>query len=350
MFSDESIGVCEIQLPVELNSTPISATLKSIKRGSDHGTLHCVVSAWVRPPALVDKYHIVLSRHPARDPKTNYGVFPRSGLSFVDALQFMQLRTTCALDFTSSNGPMHDLKDTPNPYQESVLAVCEVLQDYDRSDKFELLGYGGAYRSHFPPFFQIPAENVFCNGLPDVLAQYKEARPNIQLGDMGSASGGDMAWRAARNGRYYCDDFYACINHVCDAAYADMSRRASQSDLPEFYRVLFLVIDGDGFDTQGTKRAIVRASALPVSIVLVGVGSSDFRNLSSFDADETAMQQDNVAAVRDPVQFVKFEACKANGRIDYSLLRSEVLREIPQQVEQFLAMYNLFPPPTQKGI
>ncbi|KAH3757429.1 hypothetical protein Pelo_10755 [Pelomyxa schiedti] len=54
------------------------------------------------------------------------------------------------------------------------------------------------------------------------------------------------------------------------------------------YMVLCFFIDGDGFRIPATNRAIIRASAPPISIVLVGVGRSPFANLSKFDADASS--------------------------------------------------------------
>ena len=41
---------------------------------------------------------------------------------------------------------------------------------------------------------------------------------------------------------------------------------------------------------------------MPISIVIVGVGSEDFSNMVRLDADQLALKQ----GVRDIVQFVRF--------------------------------------------
>ena len=38
-------------------------------------------------------------------------------------------------------------------------------------------------------------------------------------------------------------------------------------------------------DLESTKRAIIRACTLPLSIVIVGVGDADFTNMKVLDAD-----------------------------------------------------------------
>ena len=48
----------------------------------------------------------------------------------------------------------------------------------------------------------------------------------------------------------------------------------------------FLQIDGAITDMETTTRAIVKARKLPLSIVIVGVGNDDFKNMKILDADD----------------------------------------------------------------
>jgi len=125
-----------------------------------------------------------------------------------------------------------------------------------------------------------------------------------------------MDWRA-NNGKYYCDDFYQIINAVSDKAENIMLTKfpPNSQKLPSDYYILFFVIDGDGFDMDGTIRALIRASSLPMSIVLIGVGSNKFKNLSKFDADDKPLTVDGISTIRDIVQFVKFDECKIKMKL-----------------------------------
>jgi len=56
-----------------------------------------------------------------------------------------------------------------------------------------------------------------------------------------------------------------------------------------------------------TMRAIVYASTLPFSIIIVGVGSADFSAMDALDCDSGLLRdQDGRVAQRDIVQFVPF--------------------------------------------
>lgn len=63
--------------------------------------------------------------------------------------------------------------------------------------------------------------------------------------------------------------------------------------------------DGEIHDMEETINVICEISDqnLPISIIIVGVGSSDFSSMCRLDADELELKK----GVRDIVQFVKFE-------------------------------------------
>ena len=47
-----------------------------------------------------------------------------------------------------------------------------------------------------------------------------------------------------------------------------------------------MLTDGAISDMVETKRTIIRASRLPISIIIVGVGGADFAAMNELDADE----------------------------------------------------------------
>lgn len=50
-----------------------------------------------------------------------------------------------------------------------------------------------------------------------------------------------------------------------------------------------IITDGVISDMQNTIDEIVRGSELPLSIVIVGVGSADFSSMDVLDADDTPL-------------------------------------------------------------
>lgn len=83
-----------------------------------------------------------------------------------------------------------------------------------------------------------------------------------------------------------------------------------------------------------TIDKIVRASDLPLSIIIVGVGNANFDNMSRLDGDNGLYGSNGVMARRDIVQFVPFREVKMDG----DLLARELLAELPGQVVQYMSL------------
>lgn len=83
------------------------------------------------------------------------------------------------------------------------------------------------------------------------------------------------------------------------------------STCPQKYSVLLVLTDGVVSDMAETRTAIVRASRLPMSIIIVGVGNADFSDMRLLDGDDGTLRcPQGVPAARDIVQFVPFRDFK----------------------------------------
>ena len=76
-----------------------------------------------------------------------------------------------------------------------------------------------------------------------------------------------------------------------------------------------------------TKLAIMRDSALPMSIIIVEIDNKKFLGMDELDSDEKMLRVDSQVATRDIVQFVPFE--KYKGVDAANSLAEEVLAEVP---------------------
>lgn len=79
---------------------------------------------------------------------------------------------------------------------------------------------------------------------------------------------------------------------------------------------------------------IIQAAALPLSIIIVGVGNADFASMNKLDGDQGLYGKNGVKCSRDIVQFIPFREVKMNGDI----LAKELLAELPGQVVQYMSM------------
>ncbi|KAJ1524849.1 hypothetical protein ONE63_009717 [Megalurothrips usitatus] len=249
--------------------------------------------------------------------------------SFLDYIMSgTQLNCTVAIDFTASNGDpnsptsLHYTGSSElNQYEQALTAVGEIIQDYDSDKLFPVLGFG----ARIPPHGQVSHEffvNMhpsypYCEGVSGVIEAYKKCIRQIQL--------------------FGPTNFAPVVNHV--AKFAEAYQNGSQ------YFILLIITDGVITDMPQTKQAIIRASTLPLSIIIVGVGNADFSAMNELDADTVPLVMDGVRAARDIVQFVPFNNFQrvSDKTLAKSYLAREVLAEIPDQVVGYMKSRNIVP-------
>jgi len=67
------------------------------------------------------------------------------------------------------------------------------------------------------------------------------------------------------------------------------------------YNILLLLTDGIINDMDETKQRIVDLSALPCSIIIVGVGNADFSQMQELDGDDGVLRDSRGRAVKRDV-------------------------------------------------
>jgi hypothetical protein len=85
------------------------------------------------------------------------------------------------------------------------------------------------------------------------------------------------------------------------AAFAE-SHHARPSGMK--YTILLILTDGVINDMETTIRTLIRSSNLPLSVVIVGVGSENFADMKRLDSDKGLLSHGAEKASRDVVQFV----------------------------------------------
>ncbi|XP_051873556.1 copine-9-like isoform X2 [Pristis pectinata] len=255
-----------------------------------------------------------------------------SDFTFVDYIKGgTQLNFTVAIDFTASNGnpsqptSLHYMNPYQmNAYAMALKAVGEIIQDYDSDKLFPALGFGaklppdGKVSHEFP--LNADPDNPNCNGIDGVLEGYYQSLRRVQL--------------------YGPTNFAPVINQVarCAAPVTDGSQ----------YFVLLIITDGVISDMVQTKEAIVNASVLPMSIIIVGVGPAEFDAMEELDGDEVRISSRGRYAERDIVQFVPFRDYvdrSGNQVLSMARLAKDVLAEIPDQLLSYMKTRDLKPRP-----
>ncbi|KAH1031919.1 hypothetical protein J1N35_044093 [Gossypium stocksii] len=239
--------------------------------------------------------------------------------SFLDYISSgSELNFMVAIDFTASNGTpqnqdsLHyiDPSGRLNSYQQAIMEVGEVIQFYDSDRRFPAWGFGGrTYDGTLSHCFNLNGTNAYeVEGVQGIMAAYANALHTVTL------AGPTL--------------FGPVINTA-----AQLASQATSNDITKYF-VLLIITDGVLTDIQETMDALVRASDLPLSILIVGVGNADFKQMDVLDADDGRRLESSTGrvATRDIVQFVPMREVHS-GQI--SAVQA-LLEELP---DQFLA-YN----------
>ncbi|CAD8190196.1 unnamed protein product [Paramecium octaurelia] len=252
--------------------------------------------------------------------------------SFLDYLQSgTQINLIAAIDFTASNqspknpSSLHYIDDQynrMNQYQQALLAVGEILLNYDHDKSVPIFGFGCKPRLqnlntpqtlHCFPLNGNP-QNPEVFQMDGIMQTYNYAVRNVQF-----------------DGPTYFNPIIQESMKIAQAC-KDMGTNT--------YFVLFILTDGEIHDMKQTIDSIVASSHLPISIIIVGVGDADFTNMSILDDDDGNLRDSfGKRTQRDLVQFVPFNQFKSNPE----LLAKNVLQELPDQLVDYMLLIGRKP-------
>ncbi|EDQ89579.1 uncharacterized protein MONBRDRAFT_36908 [Monosiga brevicollis MX1] len=261
------------------------------------------------------KLELIRAKKVGRKNYTNSGVLTirtsiEASFTFLDFLRNgYGINVSFAVDFTGSNGSpkmpssLHYMNPmAPNEYMQAIMGIGTILADYDSDKLFPAFGYGAKFPNGTVSHdFALNGngDNPFCSGVPGVITAYQQALHTVDL------------WGPT--------NFAPIISRMAGIAEAHSERQ---------YHVLLIITDGQITDMADTKMAIIKASRLPMSIVIIGVGGADFSSMEELDSDHQALSHNGMRAQRDIVQFVPFRQYASQGP---PALAQAVLAEIPSQ-------------------
>ena len=240
--------------------------------------------------------------------------------SLADYVKYgVHLSNVVAIDFTASNGnaennsSLHHINPNGrNKYEQAILGIGSVLKHYDSDGKIPTYGYG----------FTAPSvginEVTFCYPLNGNFSQ-----PHV------------------RGFEGVCDAYRKCLPSVEMAGPTKMApiiekaiegAAACWENNKRVYNILTILTDGASHDTNEVIELLQKAKGLPLSIIIVGLGSEDMSDMKNID---NAKGHES----RDIIQFVHFDEHCANKEE----LAKELLHEVPLQMVQFYTQQGIFP-------
>lgn len=182
-----------------------------------------------------------------------------------------------------------------NPYQQVLSIMCEALKPFDSDGKIDAYGYGDI-DTQGRAVFPFNYGDQPCNQLEGVLSRYNE----LAVGLMGRMSGPTS--------------FVPIINKAIDIV----------TNKKE-YHILIIIADGMVDDEEQSKKAIIRASKFPLSIICIGVGRGPWKLMEKFDDNISGRDFDNF-------QFVNFHKIMHMCENIPSEFAKHALMEIPEQL------------------
>ena len=208
------------------------------------------------------------------------------------------------VDFSKSNDwngknsfggkSLHELNPNGelNPYQEAIIAVASSMKDLIDSGVIRAFGFGDI-RSQDRYLISLNPKDRDgkCNGLEDVMQKYKSILPTLTLAG--------------------------------PTSFAPIIRKAIEICLiTQSYQILLLLADGQITSEKETAEALVEASKVPLSIIMVGIGDGPWQLMNEFDDRLPDREFDNF-------NFVTFsEIRKEFSAAAFALA---ALMEIPEQ-------------------
>ncbi|OMJ84943.1 hypothetical protein SteCoe_13851 [Stentor coeruleus] len=238
----------------------------------------------------------------------------KKSLTFIDYLhKGLQISFSVAIDFTQNHIFTED--QTSDDYEDAIWEIGSILEAYDSDRNFPVYGFGG-----IPPggsisqCFPLTGDSTspYVNGARGILKIYHSS-----IGKISQSSPGEL-------------------HYIIDELISSASSISSNNG----YYVLLILTNGEISDIDQTINSIVRASSLPISIIILGIGNSDFDVMKKLDCDgEILIDNSGNKALRDIVQFVNYNSYQ--GKI--SQLACEVLKEVPNQVTSYMQMIDFMP-------
>ncbi|ODM98412.1 Copine-8 [Orchesella cincta] len=260
--------------------------------------------------------------------------------TFLDYIQNgTQIHCCFAIDFTSSNG------DPSDPASLHFFSDSTIIQDYDAGKMFPVYGFG----ARIPPlgavshnFYVTLTQSSYCYGIPGVMESYRNCIRQIQM--------------------YGPTCFSPIINHV--------AQMAAQNQNGEHYYILLIITDGIITDMPNTKEAIVNASTLPLSIIILAeLISQPWKSLTAMQFVFHIVQ---FVPYRDAYSWMKSTVGPGYGagpvsplapppagqwavpndathKLAQVKLAQEVLAEIPDQLTGYMKSRGIFPGKTHSA-
>ncbi|XP_009399965.2 protein BONZAI 3-like isoform X2 [Musa acuminata AAA Group] len=235
------------------------------------------------------------------------------------------------------NGANFYISSVARPDNRKMLKGQLFVDKFIEKTQYSFLDY---ISSGFELNFMVAIDFTASNGDPRLPASLHFIDPSGRLNSYQQVSGVEgimSAYAMALHNVALAGPtlFGPVINKAAEIASRSLSTRQNK------YFILLIITDGVITDLQETKDAIVKASDLPMSILIVGVGGADYKEMEILDADNGKRLESSTGriATRDIVQFVPMRDVQGS---QVSVVQA-LLEELPGQFLSYMQSRDITP-------
>jgi len=230
-----------------------------------------------------------------------------------------------AIDFTTANGNPdlpsslhHKTNIAQNEYAQAITTFGEILLPYIWENQSKVYGFGARVGNikTISHCFPLPGHEqaLQVEGVQGILEVYYQSLNLIEFHGQTT----------------FCK--------VIEAAKTEAATsRCDQYD--QRYFILLILTAGDISDIHETIAAITEAMAHPISILIVGIGDSNFPALNQIN-DEWKSPKRNLTSDREMLHFIPFRAYRSQCN---SRLKIDSLRKISSELVTYMKKKEITP-------
>jgi hypothetical protein len=272
--------------------------------------------------------------------------------SFVDYIRGgFQLELMYAIDFSSSNGvpnttfSLHNRSDDQNAYLKVIELISNTVCPYSggkskNEQEVHMFGFGTTLSDQ--------TESDSSGGSLVLLgSNFEDSRIVVENSASVVGAYKSVLQSAPFSEQMNHTESYKCFAPVLRSC-LDVVEKYND---PKKYAVIVLITNGDFSDTRQTLQQLVRASTLPVSIIIVGLDDQNsatntnsnyqFEKLMGYFSDKNnrfLQDMNGNYAQRDVVTFAKLSTDQISN-----IESSKLLSEIPDQFLQYQRIRSMRP-------
>jgi len=218
--------------------------------------------------------------------------------------QGLEIGFCVAIDFTSSNGDprepssLHYQSADLNDYEETISSIGQALAAYSKTQEYAVWGFGAKFGGVVRHLFQVGATRT-VTGVEGILSAYKS------VFQAGVTMSGPTVF----------------VQAIQAAAVRARKQHETMAKDSLHYTVLLVITDGIMDNYEETQRRLAVYRDLPLSVIFVGVGRSDFGSMYHLCSES-----------HTNTTFVEFR----RHAYDPAALGQAALRNVPDQICRYM--------------